>query len=209
MPNAGAGSAGSLMTKLKALSVIQCREYVLEQHGADGVEHVKAAMKKASRDTVYGEHLLPTDWIEVEHGVDHARAYDDVFGVGDGRASARMIYDLTERHAATLYKSVLVGASPRAVIERSSRLWARYYDRGETQVEFLADTAAIKRIVGCPDLPRYHDWLTSPYYEAVLRHSSAIDITVKHTKCVADGADCCETELRWRLNRSSGFPFDL
>lgn len=197
------------MTKLKALSVLQCREYVLEQHGADGVERVKAAMKTASRDTVYAEHLLPTDWIEVQCGIDHARAYDRTFGNEDGRVSSKMIYELTTRHATTLYKSVLVGGSPRIVIERSSRLWTRYYDQGEMQVEFLSDTAAIKRIVGCPDLPRYHDWLTTPYYEAVLRHSSAIDITVRHIKCVADGADCCETELRWKLNPDSGFPFDM
>jgi hypothetical protein len=197
------------MTKLKALSVLQCREYVLEQHGEIGIERVKAAMKAAARDVVYAELLLPTDWIEVEYGVDHARAYDDVFGIGDGRASSKMVYELTARHAATLYKSVLVGASPRTVIERSSRLWTRYYDQGETVVEFFGDTSAIKRVVGCPDLPRNHDWLTSPYYEAVLRHSGAIDITVKHIKCVADGADCCETELRWKLNRGSGFPFDM
>jgi hypothetical protein len=197
------------MTKLKALSVLQCRDYVLETHGVDGIERVKAAMKPAAREVIYAEHLVPTDWIEVEYGVDHARAYDRVFGIGDGSSSARMVHELTARHASTLYKSVLVGASPRAVIERSSRLWSRYYDQGETIAEFLSETEAIKRIVGCPDLPRYHDWLTSPYYEAVLRHSNAKEITVKHTKCVANGADCCETELRWKLDRGSGFPFEL
>jgi hypothetical protein len=206
MPNAG---QRGVMTKLKALSVLQCREYVLEEHGADAIERVRAAMKPASRDAVYADDLLPTDWIEVAYGVDHARAYDNVFGVGDGREAWKMVYELTVRHATTLYKSVLVGISPRVVIERSSRLWTRYYDQGEVQVEFLGDTTAIKRIVGCPDLPANHDWLTSPYYEAVLRHSSAIDVTVRHLKCVANGADCCETELRWKLNRGSGFPFDM
>jgi hypothetical protein len=197
------------MTRLKALSVLQCRDYVLEEHGSEGIERVKASMKPAARDAVYAEHLVATDWLEVEYGVDHARAYDRVFGIGDGSMASRMVHELTARHAATLYKAVLVGASPRAVIERSSRLWARYYDQGETIAEFLSETSAIKRIVGCPDLPRYHDWLTTPYYEAVLRHSSAKDITVKHTKCVANGAECCETELRWRLERGSGFPFNL
>jgi hypothetical protein len=197
------------MTKLKALSVIECREFVREMHGQDGIDRVQAVMTPAARAAVYADDLLPTDWIEVAHGVDHARAYDKAFGIGDGDEAARMVSELTSRHATTLYKAVLVGASPRAVIERSSRLWSRYYDQGETIVEFHGDTAAIKRIVGCPDLPRYHDWLTSPYYATVLRHSNARDVTVKHTKCVATGADCCETELRWRLDRRSSFPFDL
>ncbi|HET6339717.1 MAG TPA: hypothetical protein VFG30_41185 [Polyangiales bacterium] len=196
------------MTRLKALSVLQCREFVLETHGPDGIERVKAAMNQAARTAVYADELLPTDWIEVEYGVDHARAYDKVFGIGDGDAAAHMVSELTSRHATTLYKAVLVGSSPRTVIERSSRLWSRYYDQGETLVEFVGETTAIKRIVGCPDLPLYHDWLTSPYYAAVLRHSNARDVTVKHIKCVATGADCCETELRWKLDRGSGFPFD-
>lgn len=197
------------MTKLKALSVIQCRDYVRELHGSDGLERVKASMKPAAREAVYSEHLVPTDWLEVEYGVEHARAYDRVFGLGDGSMSARMIHDLTARHAATLYKSVLVGESPRVIIERSSRLWSRYYDQGEVHVELVGETTAIKRIVGCPDLPRFHDWLTTPYYEAILQHSSAKDITVKHTMCVANGAECCETELRWKPDRRSNFPFDL
>jgi hypothetical protein len=197
------------MTKLKALSVLQCRDYVREVHGVEGLERVKAAMKPGARDVVYSDHLVATDWIEVVHGVEHARAYDRVFGLGDGAMSSRMIHELTARHAATLYKSVLVGESPRVIIERSSRLWSRYYDQGEVHVEHVGDSTAIKRIVGCPDLPRFHDWLTTPYYEAVLKHSSARDITVKHTKCVANGADCCETELRWQPDRRSNFPFDL
>jgi hypothetical protein len=197
------------MTKLKALSVLQCREYVFETHGAEGIERVKAAMKPAARDAVYADHLVATDWLEVEYGVEHARAYDRVFGIGDGSMAFRMLHELTARHATSLYKAVLVGESPRVVIERSSRLWTRYYDQGEVHVEFVGETTAIKRIVGCPDLPRYHDWLTSPYYEAVLKQSSARDIVVKHTKCVANGAECCETELRWKPDRTSKFPFDM
>jgi hypothetical protein len=196
------------MTKLKALSVIQCRDYVLEQHGVEGIERVKAAMKPAPRDAIYADNLMPTDWVEVADGVEHARAYDRAFGVGDGRTAAQMIYELTARHVAGLYKSVLSGGSPQIVLERASRLWTRYYDRGESQVEMISDTTAIKRIVGCPDLPRYHDWLTTAYYEALLQQSSAREIAVKHIKCVANGGDCCETELRWRPDRGSGFPFD-
>ena len=196
------------MTRLKALSVIQCRDYVLEKHGREGIDRVKASMKPDARAVVYADDLLPTDWIEVAHGVDHARAYDRIFGIGDGDTASQMVIDLTLRHATTLYKSVLIG-QPHAVLERSSRLWTRYYDRGETQLELVGDTTAVKRIIGCPDLPRYHDWLTTPYYVAVLRIATAVDVTAKHTKCVANGADCCETELRWKPDRKSGFPFDM
>jgi hypothetical protein len=191
------------MTKLKAMSVLQCRDYVLETHGQDGIERVKAAMNPAARNAIYADDLVPTDWVEVWHGVDHARAYDRVFGIGDGDMAWRLVIEITARHATTLYRSVLVGA-----LARSPRLWPRYYNQGESHVEFPSDTTALKRVVGCPDLPRYHDWLSSPYYAAVLQHSGARDVAVKHIKCVATGADCCETELRWKLDRSLGSPFE-
>jgi hypothetical protein len=197
------------MTKVKALSVIQCRDYVREMFAPEGVEQVKAAMRPEARAVIYSDELLPTDWVEMLHSVDHARAIDRVFGTGDGQECDRMIRELTTRHAAGLYKSVLTGGSPRTILERAARLWPRYYDQGETLTTWLGDTACIKRIVGCPDLPRYHDWFTTPYYATLLRHAGAKDIVVKHTKCVANAADYCETELRWKLDRSSGFPFDM
>jgi hypothetical protein len=197
------------MTKIKALSVIQCREYVVEQHGLDVSRRIQAAMPNEARASVYSEALVPTDWIHVWHAVEHALAYDRIVGTGDGQQSARMIRDLTTRHAAGLYKSVLTGDSPRSMLERAGRLWSRYYDQGETLVEAIGETALVKRIVGCQDLPLHHDWFTTPYYEQLLRHAGAKDITVKHTKCVAEGADCCETELRWKPDRRSMLPFDL
>jgi hypothetical protein len=201
--------ASRTMTKIKALSVIQCRDYVLEVYGADGMERLKAAMPVEARRVIYSDELLPTDWVEVSLAVAHGRAIDNVFGIGDGQECFRMIHELTTRHAAGLYKSVLSGGSSRSILERAGRLWTRYYDQGETLTEMVGETTCIKRIVGCPDLPRYHDWFTTPYYEMLLRHSGAKDIVVKHTKCVANGADCCETELRWKPDRSSTFPFDM
>jgi hypothetical protein len=197
------------MTKIKALSVIQCRDYVLELHGPEGIQRVKAAMKPDARSIIYSEELLPTDWVEVQRAVDHAYAIDSVFGTGDGQECCRMIHELTTRHAAGLYKSVLTGGSARSILERAGRLWSRYYDQGETLVEITGETSCRKRIVGCPDLPRDHDWFTTPYYETLLRHAGARDIVVKHTKCVANGADCCETELRWKIDRNSKHPFDM
>src|SRR5262245_7737477 len=145
------------MTKLKGLSVIQCREFVVEQDGIDTSRRVQAAMHPEARASIYSESLLPTDWVEVWHAVEHSLVYDRIAGNGDGQRNARMIRYLTTRHAAGLYKSVLTGDSPRMMLERAGRLWSRYYDRGETTMEAQSDTALVKRLVGCPDLPRHHD----------------------------------------------------
>jgi hypothetical protein len=186
------------MTRLKALSVIQCREYVLEKHGPEGIERVKAELSPLARQRIYADELLATDWLEVEYGLAHAKAYDRAFGSGDGRASSEMIRALAARHFTTLYRTMVSRDTPLSCLDKSSRLWSRYYDQGEIELVLNSPTHVIKRLRGCPDMPRDHDWLTNPYYEEMVRQCGAKDVTVRHPRCVALGADCCETSVRWR-----------
>ena len=195
------------MTRLKALSVIQCRDYILETRGPDGIERVRLAMEPMARDAVHDPALLPTDWIDLAYGFEHARTYDAVFGDGDGSEAMRMVRDVTRKHMTGLYRSVLSATDPKTILERSSRLWTRYYDRGESQMEWLSDTRVIKRILGCPDMPLHHEWLMDPYYEELMRLCQAQEVEVHHLKCVATGAPCCETEIRWRTEQPGEWPF--
>jgi hypothetical protein len=63
------------MTKIKALSVIQCRDYALEQHGPEGFESLRVALPPATRQIVYVEPLVSSDWIEVDHAVPNIESY--------------------------------------------------------------------------------------------------------------------------------------
>lgn len=186
------------MTKLKGLSVLQCREHIRARFGEDGLQRTKAAMSPAARACVYADDLLSTDWIEVAHGLEHLEAFDRVLGNGDGRTGDLIIRDLTAQHFNGVYRAMLsVAATPLNVLERSSRIWSRIYDRGESQLDVHSPTSVTKRIVGCPDLPLGHDKLTSPYYEELVRQCGARDIVIDHTACVARGADHCATKIHW------------
>jgi hypothetical protein len=185
------------MTKLKALSVLECREYVLETFGPDAPGRVKSAMSATARGQIYSEQLMASDWIELEAVVEHAVVLDAIMGTGDGTVCREMMREITARHHRGLYKAILSAPNPREALTRSSRLWPRFYDHGETFVEFPTPTSAIKRIVGCPDLPRRHDWLVMPYYEETIRQAGGRDVVSEHVQCVADGAECCLTRLRW------------
>jgi hypothetical protein len=196
------------MTKMKALSVLQCRQYVLDHHGAEGIERVKGAMYEAARDEVYSLLLLPTDWVEVGYGLEHALAYDRVYSEGGGHAaSERMLRHLVAQHYTGLYRSLFTTkVTPMMVIDKSSRLWGRFYDQGESVLVVHSPFSVTKRILGCPDLPRHHDMMTSPYYEELMRQAGAQSVTARHTKCVALGAEHCETLITWREARVSDAP---
>jgi hypothetical protein len=187
------------VTKVKALYVLQCREFILENHGEAGIEAVKAQLSPASRDQLYSPLAVASDWMEVSLPIEHALAYDRAFGTGSGQAAERMLRGLVAKHYKVMYRSVFAQASsPEAVLEKSSRLWRRFYDEGDTQLITLSPTSVIKRITGIKDFPARHELLLLPYYEELLRQWGAKDPSARHTKCVARGADCCETVITWR-----------
>jgi hypothetical protein len=186
------------MTQIKAISVLQCRQCMFDRHGAEGVERIKQAMTEPARSQVYSDTLLASDWLEVAYAVEHATKYDQTFGDGSGALMMQMIRDVTTQHATGIYRSVFADLTPLAVLEKSSRLWSRYYSQGSSETELLGEKRMVKRVLGCPDFPRNHDWFFIAYYEALLQLAGATEVSVRHPMCVAAGADHCETVIRWK-----------
>jgi hypothetical protein len=187
------------MTKLKGLSVLQCREYILAHYGQEGIERIKAVLSPEARARIYADDLLSTDWIEVSEGLEHLDVFDRVLGSGDTRTGELMVRDITAQQFNGVYRATLAtAATPVNVLERSSRVWNRIYDRGESRLEVHSPTSVTKLILDCPDLPLGHDRLTSPYYEELVRQCGGRDIVCEHVRCVARGADHCATKVRWK-----------
>lgn len=187
------------MTKLKAISVLECREYVRERFGPEAMARVQAAMSDTARGQVYSEQLLSSDWVDVDAALEHGLRVDAMLGRGDGKLCYEMVCELTARHHRGLYKAILNAENPREALARSGRLWPRFYDAGEVLVEFPTETSAIKRIVGCPDLPERHEWMVIPYYEETIRQAGGREVESEHIQCVARGAEQCVTRLRWTM----------
>ena len=193
------------MTKVKALYVLQCREFIVERHGDAGIEVIKSHVSPAASAVLYSPLLVATDWVEVSHALEQALGYDRAFGTSvKGQAAQRMIIDLVAKHYNSMYRSVFAQAdSPVAVLDKASRLWRRFYDAGESQLTSQTLTSVVKRVTGCDDFPIGHELLMLPYYEELLRQWGARDPTARHTKCVARGAECCETTITWRQTSSA------
>lgn len=160
---------------------------------------MKSALSEKVRVEYFNESLIPADWMELDTVVTLTVTYDKLFGTGDGRAAATMVRALAHQHVNGIYRPLFVTApEPIQVLEKAGRLWSRYYDQGESMIDVRAENHAVKRIVGCPDLPLHHEWLVLPYYEELLRSAGARDVTSRHLRCVAQGAEYCESDIRWR-----------
>jgi hypothetical protein len=186
------------MTQLKALSVLQTIELVRKKHGDAAVERIQAQLGADARRDIYGRHLQSTDWVDVRHATENLVAYDAVVGQGDGRAGQDLVRELAAAQITGVYRVLFAFTSPGTLMEKSGRLWPRYYDRGESVGEMLAESRGRLRISGCPDLPRHHDWMIQPFVEVVLQRTGARDVVGAHVKCVANGDTCCVSEFHWK-----------
>jgi hypothetical protein len=186
------------MTQLKALSVLQTIELVRNKHGEAVVERIQARLGAEARHDIYERHLLSTDWVDVRHATENLVAYDAVIGNGDGRAGQALVRELAAAQISGVYRVLFAFTSPKTLMEKVGRLWPRYYDRGESVGEMLAERSACLRIHGCSDLPRHHDWMIQPFVEVVLHRTGARDVIGAHAKCVANGDAHCVSEFHWK-----------
>jgi hypothetical protein len=186
------------MTQLKALSILQCVEMVERQRGAAALELVKAELSSEARRAIFDSLLVPSDWIDIRYATEVLVVYDRVLGAGDGQAGKALVRDLAIAQTGGIYRVLFAFTSPRALIEKTARLWPRYYDTGESIGAMNGDHAASLRIVGCRDLPRYHEWMIDVFMTHLIERTGASAVVGQHTRCVASGDDSCLSEFRWR-----------
>ncbi|MEY4579682.1 MAG: hypothetical protein RL701_4385 [Pseudomonadota bacterium] len=185
------------MTQIKALSVLQTIELVRKKHDETTIEQIKAALSRPARQAIYEAPLLPSDWVDVRYVTENLVAFDALCGGADGQAAKALVRELAEAQISGVYRLLFAIVSPRSLVDKAGRLWPRYYDRGESIGKMQGGTSATFQILGCPDLPKHHDWIVLPYTEVALSHAGAKTVTSRHSQCVADGAQSCISEFHW------------
>ena len=186
------------MLNVKAIGVLDCRKYITDKFGPSAHDEIRALMSERDRAIVYSDELSPLSWVDLEAVVNHAIATDQAFGNGDGRVIDAMLQNLANQHYHGIYRIMFQSATPKEVVEKIASIWNRYYDKGEVSIEFLDDNHAINKITRCPGVPPHHEILVIPYMEAIMNLAGVRDVRVQHTRCIANGGDCCIFEYSWR-----------
>jgi hypothetical protein len=186
------------VTRLKALSILQAHTLALEAHGPAIDDRVQAAMSQEARDALNTERILPADWVDVSLGMEYLVHFDAVVGNGDGAAGAKLMRALARAQLGGVYRVVFLVSSVRSLIEKAGRIWSRFYDSGDIQIEWRNPHHASLHIEGCRDLPEHHEWFVLPYLDEIMRHAGATETQLRHTQCVAHGAARCTIEVEWK-----------
>ncbi len=147
------------------------------------------------------ERILPSSWYaEEDHLVlmrvlgemlkaAHPDLGEDVF-VWMGRAGA-------QTDMATVYSSVMQGATPETALRRGATLWQSYHDTGSAQVKVLGPGKGRLELTGyalpSAELCRtLQGWLAG-----FLAAGGAADVRIAETACRTKGDPSCVWDVEW------------
>lgn len=180
------------MAKVAGGSLLSLETYVAKTYGADAFERVLGEMPPALAEPLRGIPM-PVAWYPTESFI---RAIDVAARMFDPAAFYEKYGAFAaEFEISAFQKVVLRFTSPAFFLDRAGRIWHRFHDSGEWEVEGSA-----KSLRGTL---RNFDVVNGDYCRVltawIARASELTGVTgtVHHTKCRARGDDACVFEGGW------------
>jgi hypothetical protein len=185
------------MGHIKAMSLLDVNQYLLETYGPAGLEAIKAELDPSDRAQLYEVKLHPEDWLDLGLVVRDAQAKVKVLGKGDPRFLNQLLGEIAARQFRGVYKVLIALASPESILRRADQLWRQYYDCGRLVADRIEPGRAVLRLVDFPDVPLDHEIILQPYIQRVLELTGAVNVRGEHLACIARGAVECQTLVTW------------
>jgi hypothetical protein len=179
------------------MTLLHMRSWVLERHGQDAWQRVRASLGPADGAVVAS--LLPMGWYDVRVQHRLLRTIDATLGNGDlrlvpsiGRHAA--MHDLTR-----IPRLFLRLATPAFVLQKADDFWARFYDTGHWDVERHDDNSARAALRGFAVPDRAFCLYPFAYIERTFRLTGVQSGSLTHPACVCRGADSCVFAGSWTV----------
>ncbi len=183
------------MAQFKGTVFESTRIFTEREFGKPGLERVLSSLSAADRSVL--DHVQAITWCPVEPVLRYHHALDRLHGTGDlslcfeaGRFSAGWSVN-------TVLKVFVRLRSPMWLVEKATRIWARYHDTGRWNVS----TPGRNQIIGelfdfavrddafCA---RLRGWL-----QGAVEMTGGVGVNVDETRCVGRGQDRCAFHISW------------
>ncbi|HVR42010.1 MAG TPA: TIGR02265 family protein [Thermoanaerobaculia bacterium] len=185
MNDAGNVKGGALQSRL---------HFVREQRGEEGVQSVLGRLSEADREAC--SQILTSSWYPFAL----SQRLDEAIGaeLGMGERVFELIGEKSAAHNLTnAHKAFVIGRDPHGLLRRAAQIYQMYYDSGHRTYEALGDKKAVLRTFESRTFSK-HDCLTVVgWHRKAIEMCGGSGVTVRETKCRADGAEVCEYVCEW------------
>lgn len=177
---------------------IYAREWIQNQHGADGWKRILAALPPKAAE-VWGGPLLASATYPFPAFKAVLPVLSAQTGVQTDRQLAGMYAHIADRSLNQIYKVFFRATNPAFVIRNYPKLWARFFTEGTVEVPVAERGHAVLRFV-LPEI--FLDWLPAAclgFSEKAVQMAGGSGLKLGQTEMVLrpDGLWQIEYDLRW------------
>ncbi len=184
------------MGNLRGASIISAMRFIEETYKSEGLDKVLASLEEEDRKILKGK-LSPMTFYPMRLFINFSVAADRLFGSGDYDICRQIGYYEANETFSGIYKVFLDLTNPLYVISHAGMAWKMVHDFGELKIEQVNDKYVRGKISDFPDCHKAHCVDLVGYFTRVLELCGAKDVDVKEVRCICNGSDYCEFEVKW------------
>ena len=126
------------------------------------------------------------------------RALDDAVGAGNGDMLRRGGAYAAEYDISRIHRLFFRIANPAFVLEKSTEIWARFFDTGEWTIKRQKATSAEGVLTGWTITDDRSCEYLRAYIQRMFEIVGAKDVENRHVECRARGGAQCRFLIAWR-----------
>lgn len=164
--------------KAKGTAVKSLKDYIIEEHGTEGLQRWLEALAPASR-AIHQGTILTNAWYPFEDGLlGPMKAMDRMFYQGRAEGAWRQGRYTAEKNLHGIYKVFVKVANPQFLIRNTASLWHTYYDGSQAEVSDIGPGRAVLTLTGIETASLDYDHSVGGWVERALEICGCQRITV-------------------------------
>ena len=184
------------MGNTAGFSALLIREYIVKLSGKDGLKKALALLSTDDQKKI--DRLGPKEWVPYEYYFRLLRAGAAATGVEESEFCRRFGEYQVEHDNHFLYSLALKVGGPRLMVIEASQIWKRYHNTGKLVIEEYFPNQTRGRLVGVEGGGPMLCEVVAGFMDAGLRLAGARVASVRHSRCIHRGDDCCEYTAEWK-----------
>lgn len=182
--------------KIKGLSMVHLRKFLVERFGEAGLGRVLFALPPDQAQFLRSP--FAHEWYPLrDHALVEAKVMEVLYGGDLSKAKEFARYDAALQ-IGSVYKVILRVLDPGFLIKKSGSLWRQSMSGGQCEVETTGPSSCKMKLSGYDQVHEVMCWDWQGTIEGMLQVCGARESVVTHPECRFHGAPHCRYDISWK-----------
>jgi predicted hydrocarbon binding protein len=182
--------------QVKGQTILAVKAYIEKKFGTDALSKIIEVMPADLKQVIL-KTIISGSWQQEKVFIGLLETAELLYGDKRYGLSRDIGLFSAKANISRFYKIFIHFGDPAFVIPRASRFWSQIHNTGQMIGEKISDKSGIARIKGYAFPTKAFCAYLGGYITAILEMSGASKISIKETKCILSGGDCCEFTAIW------------